>query len=155
MAGKTKTLVEGVLQILATDPEATILLVAPSNTAADTLVRRLAPHLSSAEMFRLNAPNRTFAEVHDSLMLYCHIEGDQFGLPSFEQLMKFRVVCCGGVDAGILVEGRATNQETMRAEAELAMALHPRSTRKRVVTPHWTHLLVDEVRAIAKSAVQR
>jgi hypothetical protein len=130
---------------LATNPDATILLVAPSNTAADTLVRRLLKHLNPQELFRLNAPNRTFAEVQGDLMPYCAVQGDQFGLPTFEELMNFKVVCCGCVDGSILVHARATNSELMRSEVDLIKSVHPRSRKTRQVSLHWTHLVVDEV----------
>lgn len=61
--------------------------------------------------------------------------------------MKYRVVvtCC--LDASILVGAHCTNMTLMKLEEELAHSLHPR--RKvvlQVVQPHWTHLLIDEVR---------
>ncbi|PWN50803.1 P-loop containing nucleoside triphosphate hydrolase protein, partial [Violaceomyces palustris] len=71
--GKTKTLVEATLQILRRQPDANILLCAPSNSAADTLTKRLTRTLKPQEMFRLNAPERTFAEVPEEILLYCHI----------------------------------------------------------------------------------
>lgn len=96
-------------------------------------------------MFRLNSANRTFAEVQGDLMPYCFVDGDSFGLPTFEQLMQYRVVCCGCVDASILVNARATNMELMRAEVDLIKAIHPRSRVEKQLALHWTHLVVDEV----------
>jgi superfamily I DNA and/or RNA helicase len=66
-----RTVVEAVLQIFRVQPEACILLCAPSNPATDTLVLRLQQHLLQHEMLRLNDPNRTFAEVSDSIKPYC------------------------------------------------------------------------------------
>lgn len=64
--GKTKTVVELALQILAQDETKHLLLCAPSDSAADTLVRRLSVHLSPTDLLRLNSPARSFAEVSRS-----------------------------------------------------------------------------------------
>jgi hypothetical protein len=69
--GKTRTVVETVLQILRVQPEACILLCAPSNPATDTLVLRLRSSLKPTEMLRLNDRNRTFAEVPNKIIQYC------------------------------------------------------------------------------------
>jgi superfamily I DNA and/or RNA helicase len=68
---QSRTVVEAVLQIFRVQPEACILVCAPSNPATDTLALRLLPNLLQHEMLRLNDPNRTFAEVPDSLKPYC------------------------------------------------------------------------------------
>ncbi|PPQ98678.1 hypothetical protein CVT24_003305 [Panaeolus cyanescens] len=143
--GKTRTVVEAVLQTLRVQPEACILLCAPSNPATDTLVSRLQPHLLQDEMLRLNDPNRTFAEVPSAIMPYCYVEDDKFALPPWKKLMEYRVVVTSCVDASILVGAQCTNMTLMAMEAEVSSALHPR--RKVVlqaVQPHWTHLLIDE-----------
>ena len=148
--GKTRTIVEAVLQVLRYDASATILVCAPSNPAADILARRLGRALDPSEMFRLNARNRTFAEVPGEVMIYCNVKDDQFDIPPFEQLMKYRVVVCGCLDADILVSARATNLETMRAEAELYLTLHPNGPvthSEHCIRPHWSHLMIDEVGA--------
>jgi hypothetical protein len=97
-------------------------------------------------MFRLNAANRTFAEVPDMLLPYCCISDDTFGLPTFDRLMKYRVVVSGLLDAGILSKAYASNGELGRAmvgTVELQEVMGPEA--KITVWPHWTHLLVDEV----------
>jgi hypothetical protein len=66
-----RTVVETVFQILRVQPEACILLCAPSNPATDTLVSRLRSNLKPNEMFRLNDQNRTFAEVPNKIIQYC------------------------------------------------------------------------------------
>lgn len=138
-------MVEAVFQILAHDSEATILLCAPSNPAADTLVRRLATTLQVGTLLRLNSPQRTFAEVPDNVLPYCHVIDDTFAMPPFTELMKYRVVVTNCRDAGMLVNGRVTNGEMMRAQRELYKAIHPTSKRAPPpLHPHWTHLLVDE-----------
>jgi hypothetical protein len=63
-AGKTKSVVEVVLQILRCQPDATVLLCAPSNSATDTLALRLIKTLvEPGSLLRLNDKERTFAEV--------------------------------------------------------------------------------------------
>lgn len=52
--GKTKTIVELTLQILRQDESSHVLLCAPSESAADTMVQRLSAHLSPKELLRLN-----------------------------------------------------------------------------------------------------
>lgn len=141
-------MVEAVQQVLAHHPDASILLCAPSNTAADTLVRRLAPHLTPPQLLRLNSPARTFAEVPDSVMPYCHVENDTFRMPDFATLMKYRVIVCTCQDAGMLVTGRATNSDMMRVQRDLFSTLYPNrgpgSLPPPPIHPHWTHLFIDE-----------
>ncbi|KDR78399.1 hypothetical protein GALMADRAFT_245562 [Galerina marginata CBS 339.88] len=142
--GKTRTVVETVLQIFKIQPEACILLCAPSNPATDTLVLRLQKHLLQHEMFRLNDPNRTFAEVPDIIKPYCYVENDKFSLPPWKKLMQYRVVVCSCLDASILVGAQCTNTKLMTMEEEITASLHPNRKPKHVVQPHWTHLLIDE-----------
>ncbi|KAG5635252.1 hypothetical protein H0H81_011938, partial [Sphagnurus paluster] len=132
--GKTRTVVETVLQILRIQPEACILLCAPSNSATDTLVLRLHRFLEPKEMLRLNDQNRTFAEVPIKLAQYCYVENDKFAIPPWKQLMQYRLVC--------------TNKALMRLEEEVTQKLHPHRLLKHQATPHWTHLLIDEVHLI-------
>lgn len=142
--GKTRTVVESVLQIFRVQPEACILLCAPSNPATDTLVLRLQQHLQQHQMLRLNDPNRTFAEVPDSIKPYCYVENDKFSIPPWKALMQFRVVVTSCLDAGILVGAHCTNTRLMAMEHEIAASIHPHRKPKHVVQPHWTHLLIDE-----------
>ncbi|KAH0579747.1 hypothetical protein H2248_002584 [Termitomyces sp. 'cryptogamus'] len=143
--GKTRTVVETVLQILRLQPEAYILLCAPSNPATDTLVLRLRPFLQPHQMLRLNDPNRTFAEVPIKITQYCYVENDKFSLPPWKTLMKYRVVISSCLDADVLVAARCTNVALMRMEGEVTNSLHPHRLPQYHVTPHWTHLIIDEV----------
>ncbi|KAG5646161.1 hypothetical protein DXG03_004214 [Asterophora parasitica] len=145
--GKTRTVVETVLQILRLQPEACILLCAPSNSATDTLVLRLRPFLQPHEMLRLNDQNRTFAEVPIKITQYCYVENDKFALPPWKTLLRYRVVITSCIDAGILVAAQCTNAALMRLEDQVVQSLHPYRVPKAQVTPHWTHLLIDEARA--------
>ncbi|PPQ90281.1 hypothetical protein CVT25_013106 [Psilocybe cyanescens] len=142
--GKTRTVVETVLQIFHRQPEACILLCAPSDPATDTLVLRLQRHLLQHEMFRLNNPNRTFAEVPDIIKPYCYVEDDKFALPPWKKLMQYRVVVCCCLDAGTLAGAQCTNVKLMELEEDVTSSLHPYRKHKYVVQPHWTHLLIDE-----------
>ncbi|KAK1921912.1 P-loop containing nucleoside triphosphate hydrolase protein [Papiliotrema laurentii] len=142
--GKTKTLVESVHQILLTNPYASVLVCAPSNPAADTIARRLAKHMAPGDMLRLNAPNRTFAEVPDDLLLHSYIQDSAFALPPVQQLLRYRVVVTTCLDANILNEAKVNNWNMMGMECEVHKALHPRSHNVHPMFPHWTHLLIDE-----------
>ncbi|KAL1745330.1 P-loop containing nucleoside triphosphate hydrolase protein [Schizophyllum fasciatum] len=142
--GKTRTLVECVLQILRLQPEACILLCAPSNPATDTLVLRLRHFLKPSKMLRLNDQYRTFAEVPVEIFSYCHIENEKFAIPPWPELMKFRVVVTTCYDASILANAQCTNTALAKFEHYVMSALHPTREVSRGVVPHWTHLLIDE-----------
>lgn len=60
--------------------------------------------------------------------------------------MKYRVVVCSCLDAGILVAAQCTNTSLMRLEEEVMSSLHSHRETKPPISPHWTHLLIDEVR---------
>ncbi|KAJ7042792.1 P-loop containing nucleoside triphosphate hydrolase protein [Mycena alexandri] len=148
--GKTRTTVEAVLQILRFHPQASIILCAPSNPATDTLVLRLRTALQPHEMLRLNDPNRTFAEVPLNIRQYCYVENDKYALPPWDILLRYRVVVCSCLDAGILVDAHCTNNALARLEAEIIGSLHPRRQVKEPIMPHWTHLLIDEAAQAAE-----
>jgi hypothetical protein len=70
---------------------------------------------------------------------------DTFAIPPFAELMKFCVVVTNCRDAGMLVNGKVTNGEIMRAQRDLYNSCYPLSKRAPPpLHPHWTHLLVDE-----------
>ncbi|KAJ6463413.1 P-loop containing nucleoside triphosphate hydrolase protein [Mycena sanguinolenta] len=148
--GKTRTTVEAVLQILRFHSEASIVLCAPSNPATDTLVMRLRSTLQPHEMFRLNDPNRTFAEVPLNIRQYCYVENDKYALPPWNKLLRYRVIVCSCLDAGILVDAHCTNTALARLEADIVGSLHPRRQVKEPIMPHWTHLLIDEAAQAAE-----
>lgn len=114
-------------------------------------------------MLRINDPNRTFAEVPAKMTQYCcmyplislsqlqlynswgaDVEHDKYALPPWDTLMKYKVVVCSCLDANILVTARCTNTYLGKVEHDLVHSLHPHQTR-RLINPHWTHLLIDEV----------
>ncbi|KIY70065.1 P-loop containing nucleoside triphosphate hydrolase protein [Cylindrobasidium torrendii FP15055 ss-10] len=140
--GKTRTVVELVHQILAGNPNAHILVCAPSNSATDTLALRLAKRLSRDQLLRLNDPKRTFAEVPGVLLPYCHIDSNHFALPDIDVLLNYRVLVTSCLDASLLMKARCTNTCFGILEDITLGAIHP--TRQRPIQPHWTHLIVDE-----------
>ena len=141
--GKTKTLVEAVLQIVRRQQHASVLVCAPSNSAADTIALRLARKLDGEEMLRLQNPTRTLAEVPDVLKdMYCDVQNGQFVLPNWQTVMRYRVVVTTCIDAGLLVTARLTNADLSCAQSELGR-VNPRS--KPYLQAHWTHLIMDEV----------
>ena len=56
--GKTKTIVELAVQLISKDRAAHLLVCAPSESAADTLIQRLSKHLKRSELLRINSPSR-------------------------------------------------------------------------------------------------
>ncbi|KAK7460460.1 adenylosuccinase ade13 [Stygiomarasmius scandens] len=142
--GKTRTIVETVHQILRVQPEACILLCAPSNPATDTLAVRLGKVLKPHEMLRLNDENRTFAEVPDVIRQFCYIDNDKFALPPWKQLMRYRVIITSCLDASILVAAHCTNATLAMLEEHTMDSIHPHHMMKHQIVPHWTHLLIDE-----------
>ncbi|KAA8913536.1 P-loop containing nucleoside triphosphate hydrolase protein [Sphaerosporella brunnea] len=151
--GKTKTLVEAVLQLIYVprNPRHHILLCAPSQEAADTLALRLVKYLTPSALFRLQAPTRTFSEVPSTLMAYSHVENDMFTIPEWKILMRFRVVVCSCRDADILVQARCTNRDLGRWEKSVVDSLRGIAEdspefieRGESVRLHWSALLIDE-----------
>ena len=110
--GKTTTIVEAVTH-LAKDPAfpGTILVVAPSDPAADTLVKSLRENFDRRAMLRLNEFSRTFSEVPGELLPYSWIDGEIFSLPPFIVLMSYRIVVTTCIGAEMLVNARVTNRD--------------------------------------------
>ncbi|EKG20589.1 DNA helicase UvrD/REP type [Macrophomina phaseolina MS6] len=142
--GKTKTIVECVLQLVSNDSHVShILLCAPSDPAADTLAQRISKHMQFGDFLRLNAPTRTFAEVPEDLMPHCYIENDQFSLPAMPRMMAYKVVVTTCRDAAIIVSARLTNIDLFALEHSLATALHQNRAGTKFAL-HWDALIIDE-----------
>lgn len=143
--GKTKTVVEAVTQ-LANDADftGTVLVCAPSDPAADTLILRLRSIFSPKTIFRLNEFSRTFAEVPQELMPYCYVEDDFFGLPTLPVLMSYKVIVttCGA--AGILIKARVTNRDLVALQQNVTGIIQSSFNAEKSIPPHWTALFVDE-----------
>jgi superfamily I DNA and/or RNA helicase len=172
--GKTKTLVEGVLQLCKQHPHAHILLCGASNPSTDTLALRLRSHMTPKSLFRLNSPSRPFAEVRPELLPFCEVQGEKFGLPSMScvhlssfpsflplcrpsswtnsffprrELLQKRVICCTLLDASLLLNARVTNHDLSTLEIFIQGSIHPSlSTTGELplAKPHFSYLLVDE-----------
>lgn len=145
--GKTKTMCEATLQILLRQPRATVLLMAPSPTAADTLALRLSGTLHPKTLFRLNAPSRSMATLPLELTPYTHVEQSEqasvFGLPPAQELLHKRVVVTTTLDAELLLKARLTNSDLQRLAQHIGPLISARAGPAKDQL-HWTHLLVDE-----------
>ncbi|CAO1614965.1 unnamed protein product [Sympodiomycopsis kandeliae] len=143
--GKTKTSVEAVMQILSRNPQARVLVVAPSNAACDVFALRLASRLSPTELFRLNHPSRTFAEVPEALNMYTHVDETKnvFGLPPWKSLMRAKVVVTACQDVPLLNHSRVANNTDL-GELQDQFLSGFKQAADSGVSLHWTHLLVDE-----------
>lgn len=145
--GKTKTIIEVTLQLVQMGADYShVLLCAPSDPAADTLCQRLTGHLDTSQMFRLNRPCRTFAEVPDALLPFCFIQKNEFALPSFPVLMRYRVVVTTCRDASILTRARMSNKDLYSVQKrmhDITRSMHPFQSHLEPQL-HWSALLIDE-----------
>ena len=143
--GKTKTLVETAMQLITKRTSTShILISAPSDPASDTLVHRLKKYLAPSELFRLNSPSRTFAEVPQELLPYCYSYKNQFDLPSFDKLMSFKIIVLTCRDADMLVQAGVTNSNLYNIEHMLLSTLHPQLEIASPQSLHWGALMIDE-----------
>ena len=105
------TVVETILQLLRFYPAdsetaARILVVCPSNFAADVVVDRLSAHVSPAEMVRINSFQRHTA-VKPSVGRYVYFEPDSensYGLPSVYELQRYRVIAMTCAMSALLLD---------------------------------------------------
>ncbi|SMR43828.1 unnamed protein product [Zymoseptoria tritici ST99CH_3D1] len=141
--GKTKTVVEIASQLVSENESSRLLLCAPSDSAADTLVQRLSQHYSPKEVLRLNSPARSFPEVPNSVLPFCHVDDTIFSLPPFPTLMRKRIVVTTCRDAEMLHQARLSNQNLYSLERSIYNVLHPEDTQ---IEPrlHFTALIIDE-----------
>ena len=141
--GKTKTIVEMALQLVTERERTQLLVCAPSEPAADTLVQRLSKHLKPSQLLRLNSPSRSFPETPNNVLPFCCIDNGMFSLPSFEQLMRLKIVVSTCCDAEILLRARISNRDLCNLEQRLFAAIHPEASQSQAQL-HWTGLLMDE-----------
>lgn len=141
--GKTKTLVELALQLLRKQEGSRLLMCAPPESAADTLIQRLGKHLKPTQLLRLTAPSRSFPEVPDAVLPFCYIEHDMFTLPPFAVLMKSKIVVTTCRDAEIMLRARVTNADLHHLEQGVLSSIHPEQALS-YPRLHWTGLLLDE-----------
>lgn len=98
--GKTVTVVEAILQILRSNPNARILACAPSNSASDLIAQRLRA-LSSDELFRFYAPSRPKIAVPADLQPYTFTRDGHYAIQTCEKVKKFRVIVATCVSASV------------------------------------------------------
>ncbi|KAF8630294.1 hypothetical protein AX15_003007 [Amanita polypyramis BW_CC] len=97
--GKTSTMIEAVLQVLATNPQSRVLVCAPSNSAADLIVTKLRHVLNNEKLFRFMAPSRFKSQVPDDVLPFTHLKDDiHFGVPMV-RIKHFRVIVSTCVSA--------------------------------------------------------
>ncbi|SGY48952.1 BQ5605_C001g00719 [Microbotryum silenes-dioicae] len=140
--GKTKTLVEAVLQLLRKHPTTHILVCGASGPSADTLCMRLRS-LKPTELFRMNAPSRLFAEVRGELLPFCHVEDGNFALPPLPELLAKRVIVCSLIDAAMLLYARCSNYDLNELLLYTNKTVRPLQPVENP-SPHFGFLLVDE-----------
>jgi helicase MOV-10 len=142
--GKTKTLVETILQLIKNVKYINhILVCTPSDPSADVVADRLSSHLNQEELIRLCSPSRTTAEVPTKLHNYSNMDGDTFVLPEFRRMMRYKVVVTTCLDASMLLKAKLTNSDLFHIEHDFMSSLHPLSNIPPVHL-HWNALLIDE-----------
>ena len=142
--GKTKTIVELALQLAARQESTHVLVCAPSDPAADTLVHRLSKHMKPTELVRINSPSRSFPEVPNTILPYCFIDDGMFSLPPFQDLMRLKILVCTCQDAELLLRARVSNRDLCELKQKLHTAIHPEREPAPPKQLHWTGLLMDE-----------
>lgn len=104
--GKTRTIVEAVLQLYKHHKNARILVCAPSNSAADYILERLlvqqAVELRENEIFRLNASTRPYEDVKPELMRFCFFDDLLFKCPPVNALVHYRIIISTYMSASLL-----------------------------------------------------
>jgi len=141
--GKTLTLIETARQLVRLHQVAHVLMCSPSDPAADILVKRLGQHFKPSELLRLNRPTRPFAEVPDSVLPFCWVQGTSFGLPPFPQVMRYKIVVTTCRDASMLMYARMSNSDLYAVEHGFRSTVHPHE-HQAPAKLHWGGLLLDE-----------
>lgn len=102
--GKTVTMVEAILQVLATNSTSRIFACAPSNSAADLITSRLASaHLKVTELFRAYAPSRSKDDVPITILPHTRQNPNgHFTVYPMRDMLNFRVIVTTCVSASIL-----------------------------------------------------
>ncbi|XP_042480863.1 probable RNA helicase SDE3 [Macadamia integrifolia] len=104
--GKTMTLVEAILQLYTNGKTARILVCAASNCAADHILERLTSkdiiEVRENEIFRLNAQNRPYEDLHPDHIRFCFFEDLIFKCPPLRALMRYRIIVSTYMSASLL-----------------------------------------------------
>jgi helicase MOV-10 len=124
--GKTVTLVESILQTLK-HKTGKVLICAPSNSACDLIVERLANFVSNTEMLRLVAFSREFSAVNANVRKFTRWsnEDDGFATPALGDLLSFRVIAVTLTTCGKLFNIGLANHFTHIFMDEAGHAIEP------------------------------
>ncbi|CAA7399190.1 unnamed protein product [Spirodela intermedia] len=94
--GKTVTLVEAILQICRRQPQARILVCAPSNSAADHILDKLigegGAEVEGGKISRLNAESRHYDDLKADHIQFCFLDGMVFQCPPMEVLLCYTII---------------------------------------------------------------
>lgn len=104
--GKTKTIVEAILQLYASQNSSRILVCAPSNSSADHIIEKLldeqAIEVCKSDILRLNAITRPVEDVNPKYIRYCCVDDSAFRCPYLSQLKRYRIVVSTYASASLL-----------------------------------------------------
>eukprot|EP01117_Protostelium_nocturnum_P012538 TRINITY_DN4618_c0_g3_i4.p1 TRINITY_DN4618_c0_g3~~TRINITY_DN4618_c0_g3_i4.p1 ORF type:complete len:945 (+),score=254.96 TRINITY_DN4618_c0_g3_i4:86-2920(+) len=92
--GKSRTILEMVIQILKNDDKAKVLICTQSNSAADYFARGLIPSFNPKEMHRLYAFQYSANRVDSDIIPYTQYERDLevFNIPDLQRLKQFKII---------------------------------------------------------------
>jgi helicase MOV-10 len=86
-------MVEAILQVLDSKPQARILACAPSNSAVDLMTTKLGSTLDKEAMFRLMGPSRYKSQVPEDVRKYTYmIDDTHFSVPTTDRIQRFKVI---------------------------------------------------------------
>ncbi|XP_050372396.1 probable RNA helicase SDE3 isoform X2 [Argentina anserina] len=105
--GKTKTLVEAILQLYKGQAQTRLLVCAPSNSAADNVLEKLLNDkadivVKENEIFRLNAPSRPLDDIKPEYIKFCFSEDNIFSCPPPKALRAYRIIISTYMSASLL-----------------------------------------------------
>ncbi|KAK7308864.1 hypothetical protein RJT34_05163 [Clitoria ternatea] len=104
--GKTRTIVEAILQLYKYNKNARILVCAPSNSAADYILEKLLAQqdveFRENEVFRLNASTRPYEDVKPELIRFCFFDELIFKCPPVCALIHYRIIISTYMSASLL-----------------------------------------------------
>ncbi|XP_014520114.1 probable RNA helicase SDE3 [Vigna radiata var. radiata] len=104
--GKTRTIVETILQLYKYHKNARILVCAPSNSAADYILERLLTQqdieLRENEIFRLNASTRPYEDVKPEIIRFCFFDDMVFKCPPVNALSYYKIIISTYMSASLL-----------------------------------------------------
>lgn len=104
--GKTRTIVEAILQLYTHHKNSRILVCAPSNSAADYILEKLLAQQNiefrDNEIFRLNATTRPYEDVKPELIRFCFFDELIFKSPPASALIHYRIIVSTYMSASLL-----------------------------------------------------